>query len=322
MNPTRMQKLWVSNQKFKPEENNVFFDYLQQSLPEWLEGVVYGPGTLITLQETRERTPKKYKLRRYPDITHNIRCVFPVPELDGILAQTLGREGINPRPQATSHIHNLFAPLSDGFVSYSDGIHDDLNKMIWSSLGWDSKTAVEDTLLEYGRYFFGERVAKDVAKGMGLLEANLKGKVCANDGIEKALDQWLEIERKGGKGLQTNWRFQMHLFRACFDAYIRTRHLAEMEYQEEAYAALARAGADGVPEAIRAAREALAKADEVPPRRDLRLRIEELGVALLRSIGFQLSAEEPYRAKSPERGALLDKVDRPVNDRLWLEAPV
>jgi hypothetical protein len=192
--------------------------------------------------------------------------------------------------------------------------------MIWSSLGWDSKTDVKEILSDYGRYFLGEGVGEDVAEGMRMLEANLKGPIRENDGIDKTLDKWLDIERKGGEGLRTNWRFQMHLFRACFDAYVRARHIVEMEYQKEAYAALGRAGTDGVPAAIQAAREAFAKADKIRPRRDLRLRIEELGVALLRSIGFQLSADEPYRAKSPERGALLDKVDRPVNDRLWLEA--
>ncbi len=58
--------LWVSNQGFTREQNDVFFRYLQEHQPDWLTGVVFGPWTKIGLKEERERTPAKYKIRRYP----------------------------------------------------------------------------------------------------------------------------------------------------------------------------------------------------------------------------------------------------------------
>src|SRR5207247_3442514 len=49
-----------------------------------------------------------------------------------------------------------------------------------------------------------------------------------------------------------------------------------------------------------------------------RARIFELAEALYRSIGMQLSVPL-YKAKAVDRGANLDNIDVPLNDRLWLE---
>jgi len=311
--------LWVSHQKFNPQQLDYFFDYLDKNEPEWLAGVVFGPGTGISLEETRRRTPARYPIRRYPDITHNIRCQYPIPELDGILAQTLGREGINPRPVAMSHVHNLLAKYSDGFVSYSDGAHDDLNKMVWSELGWGGDVDLDEILLDYGRVFFGEDLGADSARGLKMLEQNLQGPVRDNEGVDATLRHWRKLERQGGAKLNNNWRFQMYLFRATFDAYIRARHLVEHGYEQQAMQALAQAGEVGVAQAVKNARAALAQPDRTRAFLDQRVLLEEMGVKLLRLIGFQMSIDEPFLARNPERGALLDKLDRPLNDRLWLE---
>lgn len=53
---------------------------------------------------------------------------------DRAFALTLGRESVNPRPLDMKHIHNLLEPYTAGSISYSEGIHDDVNKFIWSDL--------------------------------------------------------------------------------------------------------------------------------------------------------------------------------------------
>src|SRR5262249_54701581 len=47
-------------------------------------------------------------------------------------------------------------------------------------------------------------------------------------------------------------------------------------------------------------------------------RIFELGEALFQSIGMQLSVQK-YKAIGIDRGASLDTVDYPLNNRMWLE---
>jgi len=51
---------------------------------------------------------------------------------------------------------------------------------------------------------------------------------------------------------------------------------------------------------------------------DWRARILELGEALFQSIGMQLSVEK-YQASAVDRGASLDTLDFPLNDRFWLK---
>jgi hypothetical protein len=310
--------VWLSNQKFTFEENDDLFAYLEEKKPTWLRGIAFGPGTFLTIEETRRRTPEQYQLRRYPDITHNVRCQYPVPEWDGRWAQTAGREAINPRPEATAHIHNVWAGYSDGFVSYSDGMHDDLNKMIWSALGWDPQTPVEEILQDYGKVFFRTGEAALVAKGLRGLEENWKGPLLENDSVQSTADLWRGLLSQD-RNLELNWRFQMYLFRSLFDVLIQGRGKLEAEYEKEAYRHLSTVPEVGVAKAIEAARTALAQADRQRVAPEVRREIESLGIDLLGGIGFQLSVREPFRGKNPERGCLLDKVDRPLNDRPFLE---
>ena len=309
--------LWVSNQGFTDEQNDKFFDYLQDEQPEWLTGVVFGPWTKISLEEERARTPARYAIRRYPDITHNLRCQYPVPEWDRAFAQTIGRECANPRPMEMANIHNALAPLANGFVAYSDGCHDDLNKMIWSALGWDPSGDVQAIVKDYAKVFFGELYADDAAAGLWMLEENWRGSSAENAGIDATLEHWLAIEAHAGDELKDNWRFQLHLLRALCDAYVRARSIAETAQEEEFYARLRELGDGALVEGFMVGVEKFQN-DTPRVRGDLRIRIEELSLAMLKSIGMQFSVYEPYRASNTERGAILDGIDRPLNNRLWL----
>ena len=311
--------LWVSNQGFTEEQNDVFFDYLETRRPEWLRGVVFGPWAKISLQEMRKRTPAKYRIRRYPDVSHCIRCQYPVPEWDRAFAHTLGREPVNPRPEATAHIHNSLAPYSCGFITYSDGVHDDLNKVVWTARGWDSHADLHEILCEYGRYFIQDDLGEQVAQGLEALEKNWEGPIERNAGIERTLGLWKEIEQSAGALTATNWRLEMALLRAYYDKYVKQTNEAHKAYEEEARAALARAGEIGADAALSQARAALAKADTDSVGADLRRRLEELGKALFKNIGMQLDVKR-YKARNDERGAVLEFLDEALNNRHWLEA--
>ncbi|MCA9074946.1 MAG: hypothetical protein KDA93_07935 [Planctomycetaceae bacterium] len=310
-------KIWVSNQTFTLEENDYFFGYLAESSPDWLEGLVYGPWIKMGWEEMRERTPARYPIRRYPDINHTVRCQYPIPNWDQAFAHTLGREPVMPMPDMQAHIYRKYLEVSDGFGTYSDGIHDDLNKHVWNVLGWDPDADMDVALEEYGKVWFGDALAKDVAQGLRGLEANWKGPVLENTGIPKTLAMWEDIAKRV-PDFEENWRAQMYLFRARFDANVQAEARAQKEYQAQAHAALAEASQIGVSKAIDRARAALNQADQ-PAAPELRSSIEALGPFMLKSIGYQLSVEPPYLARNSERGAMLDWLDQPLNDRRWLE---
>lgn len=310
--------LWVSHQTFGPEEIEYFFDYLHEKQPAWLEGVVYGPWTEMSLEETRRRTPSRYKMRRYPDITHNVRCEYLVPDWDRAFAHTLGREAVCPRPHQMASIHNLYAPLSDGFVTYSDGAHDDLNKVIWSARGWDPDAEPEQIVREYSKVFFGDDVAETGMRALTGLEVSWQGPVQENKSIPETLRLWQEVGNKLS-GRSKNWRWQMYAMRATYDAYVQARQVSADRHEADALAALSNAGDTGVAKALAAARDALASAETDDTIEKLRREIEAFGRELWESIGFQLSIRAPYLARNSERGAVLDYLDQPLNERVWLE---
>jgi hypothetical protein len=311
-------QLWLSNEAMEHEWNDYLFDYLQKNQPEWLDGIVFGTWVKLSLAEERERTPERYSIVRYADITHCIACQYPVPDWDRAFVSTLGREPINPRPRGTAHIHNLLAPLSSGFITYSDGVNDDVNKIVWNAMGWEPDADLEAVLKEYGRYFIGEDEGDAVAEGLLALERNWQGPLLENDGVEKTLAHWQAIESNADTG---NWRLQSALYRAYYDAYVQRRLMAETRREEAARSELERASTVGVASAIEAAQRAFADEDAPPVAPELRARIEELGGALFQSIGMQLSVDK-YGANEWGRGATLDGLDRTLNDRGWFETKI
>ncbi|MCC6694516.1 MAG: right-handed parallel beta-helix repeat-containing protein [Candidatus Hydrogenedentes bacterium] len=310
--------IWVSNQGFEHDRNDWFFNYLQTVQPTWLAGVVYGPWTKMSLAEERERTPSQYPIRRYPDITHNLRCEYAVPDWDQAFAHTLGREASNPRPVGTAQIHNVLAPLADGFLAYSDGAHDDLNKMVWSMCGWDPAIDVDDILTDYCRFFFGPGVAADAASGILQLEQNWVGPLAGNAVVPATWSHWSALE-SANPGLAGNWRWQLCLLRAYYDYYIQERLAYETDLEDQVMTILDDAVNRGANTAMNDAEAVLALAQSAPVRADLKTAISGLCVDLFASLSLQTSVNAPYNASGLERGCVLDLVDWAVNDRWWLE---
>ncbi len=109
-----------------------------------------------------------------------------------------------------------------------------------------------------------------------------------------------------------------YLLRANYDAYIRRRLIHETKLEREANAFLAEAGKRGAGQAMNQALEVLNRVVKESAGPELRARIEDLCAKLFHSIGLQTSVEK-YHASGAERGAILDFVDYPMNNRWWLE---
>jgi hypothetical protein len=309
-------QVWLSLQRFSAADAEKVYRWLDERELDWFGGIVAGPSS-PPVAETRHRLAKRYRLRLYPDITHNKISQFEVPEWDQAYALTLGREAINPRPFEYAAIHNRYAPLSDGFISYSDGVHDDVNKAVWSALGWDRSRAPRDIVIEYARLFFDPAAAEEAADAILALERNWRGSLIANGGVEAALAKWNDLERRMPH-LAANWRWQMCLLRANYDAFVRRRLIQDGRLEREANAILAAAARTGAAQAMAAAGEVLNRAVSAPAGAELRHRIAELGERLFQSIGLQTSVPK-YHASGAERGAVLDFLDNPLNNRWWLE---
>ena len=118
--------------------------------------------------------------------------------------------------------------------------------------------------------------------------------------------------------LAGNWRWQMCLIRAYYDAYVRARQIYEQRLEGEANAILASASVRGAEAVMDDAMAVLDRAVRQPVRPELRQRVFVLCESLFHSICLQTSVEK-YGASGEERGAFLDFIDTPLNNRWWLE---
>jgi hypothetical protein len=311
-------EMWVAPQGFSEAWMDEFLAILRGE-PQWLNGIVFGPQNRLPLADLRERVPQRYGLRLYPDITHSFHAQYPVADWDWAFALTEGREGINPRPLAQAAIFRNTVPLAKGFVAYSEGCNDDVNKIVWSALGWNPDTDIKGILREYGRFFIGDGVAEAFAEGLLDLERNWRGPVVANGGIDTTLLKFQELERNASPRMRLNWRFQQALYRAYYDAVVRHRAIAEAAQEERAMGELAGARRMGSLAALTRA-ESVLDSDPLNQRtREWRARVFELAEALYQSIRMQLSVAR-YQAIGIRRGANLDGIDLGLNNRAWLKA--
>ena len=307
--------IWISLQGFNAEKIDYFYTYLEKNNPDWLRGVVTGPGS-PPIAETRYRLPKKYLHRNYPDITHNVRCDYPVQNWDQAYMLTIGREGCNPRPNFFSKIQGAAAQLTDGFVSYSDGCHDDVNKVIWSMRSWDNEMEPSEILTDYCRYFFGPELAVRGAEGINALEQDWVGPIKTNGGIETTFEFWKNLEKEN-PGLLNNWRWKMLVLRSYYDTYQHRRKIYEQKLEKEANKILATAKSIGSENAMNQALDMVNRADTKPLNIDMHQKIVTYCDDLFHLIGLQTDVEH-YHAANSQRGCILQFVNYPLNNRWWL----
>ncbi len=309
-------KIWISPQAFRPTKDwlDVFYSHVNKEYP-WFGGVVFGPWVKTPLPEIRKIVNASIPIRRYPDITHSLSCQYPVPHWDLAFAMTLGRECTNPRPEDEKTIHNAFDEFANGSLSYSEGINDDVNKFIWSDQDWDPETPVIETLRDYCRLFMGPDYTESLAPGIMAQEQNWRGPLLTNSQVEITFQQWQNLEKTAPNKILSNYRFQMCLIRAYYDAYIQRRLIYETEIQRQVMAVLSQASESGALTAISQARAILIRSRENTPAPALRKRCFDLADSLYKNIGAQLTVKK-HGAQSG-RGNYLDNIDLPLNDALW-----
>ena len=309
-------QMWMSPQSFSKEWIEEFYGLIKAE-PAWLGGIVYGPQTRDDIPTLASRIPKRYPIRHYPDITHSTQAQFAVPDWDVAYAVTEGREGPNPRPTQERDIFRRYMDVGIGFLTYSEGVNDDVNKFIWSSLGWNPDQPVTQTLREFSRYFIGEQYQDAFAQGLMALEQNWVGPLIANENVDTTFQVFHDMEEHASPQVKLNWRFQQALYRAYYDSYVRDRLIYETGLEKQAMEKLRNAGRTGSLLALQLAGETIDRGLTAPISQDKRQRIFELAEAMYQSIHAQLSVPK-YQALAIGRGANLDTVDAPITNRVWL----
>lgn len=306
-------QMWPSAQQphSQPDWGEVFIAEMEK-LPDEIDGVITGPNHAFDLETLRRRLPSKYPIRLYPDITHNVRCEYPVhfdrDDWHFALITGLSRECTNPRPREYRHIHRLTRRYVVGSVSYSEGITDDVNKMVWADMDFFPDCDLRTSLLDYARLFFYGADADEIADGILALELNWQCDPAENPTIDRTLDTFEMLNSKY-PFLADNWRFvQLHMRAKC-DWVLRHRRIFELNLIKLAKKEIAKGKLD-------AAKEIL-NADFDEKYKKERADITAMCQKLFELIGLQSDIEN-YCADNWERGAILETIDLPVTDRKWL----
>jgi hypothetical protein len=180
---------------------------------------------------------------------------------------------------------------------------------------------VRNVLIEYGRAYISSEFAEDIAEGLLALERNWQGALLGNPRPRLTLRLWKHLWQALGREGQNNWRLQMAYFRALYDVFVQARLGAERKQEQDALRVLEQAEQLGARRAADEVKAILSKPYTTPDIEAMRQEILALGEALWKSIGMQMSVSR-YHADGPERGAVLDTMDEPLNNRLWLLAEV
>jgi hypothetical protein len=150
------------------------------------------------------------------------------------------------------------------------------------------------------------------------LERNWRGPLVTNQSVITTLQQFRAMEQSAEPRMLRNWRFQQALYRATYDAYQHNRLIEETAQEKGAMKMLAGARQIGLRKAIDQAEAILDRADSTTDANPLENRVNELAEALFQSIGMQLSVAK-YQAIDVGRGANLDELNVPLNNRVWLK---
>ena len=306
-------QMWPSAQQphSQPNWGEIFISEMEK-LPDEIDGIITGPNHAFDLETLRRRLPAKYPIRLYPDITHNVRCEYPVhfdrDDWHFALTTGLSRECTNPRPREYRHIHRLTRRYVVGSVSYSEGITDDVNKMVWADMDFFPDCDLRTSLLDYSRLFFYGADADEIADGILALEINWQCDPAENPTIDRTLETFEMLNSKY-PFLSENWRFvQLHMRAKC-DWVLRHRRLFELGLIRLAEKEIENGNLENAKEILGSDFDERYKKE----RND----ITDMCAKLFELIGLQTDIEN-YCADNWERGAILETIDLPVTDRKFL----
>ncbi len=281
-------------------------------LPAEIDGIIYGPNHAMPLDELRRKIDKRYPIRLYPDIGHNVRCETPVhfdrDDWHYALASTLSREAVNPRPSEYRLYHRMTRQYAVGSVTYSEGVNDDLNKMVWGAMDLDFDYDLRECVQDYCRTFFIGADTDKIAELLISLEQNWSCDPKENGNIQAIFDGFVAVAEEY-PDLMKNWRFVLHLFRAYCDKIVRDRRIFELGLINEAETLIRKGETD---KAI-----AVLSTDFSDEYKLNRQKLDEFAEMLFNQIGIQLDVEH-YHGMKWERGCTLMTIDNPVTDRRYL----
>jgi hypothetical protein len=153
---------------------------------------------------------------------------YPVvgfPEISMWGMNPWGAYGATPRPMIIQQLWRAAAAkICEGGFPYSEGIWEDMNKVLYSQLYWKSDRDAVDILDEYIRYEFSPSAVTDVRQAVLLLEqVNDRPDPDLPVRAVKADDLLAKAESELSPRARESWRWRILRLRATIERHGRTR---------------------------------------------------------------------------------------------------
>jgi hypothetical protein len=170
--------------------------------------------------------------------------VIRFPEISMYNTFPWGGFGATPIPlQIKRTLSNITGKEITGGFPYSEGIFEDINKVVCEQLFWDSRQPPDNILKEYASYEFSQEYADSLVKVIHILEQNhhwrwwpdmlsdvklsldwfpCKGaKVQEDPGAEQAYSIVKIVDNNLSATVKTSWRWRLLFIRTMLDARLK-----------------------------------------------------------------------------------------------------
>jgi hypothetical protein len=137
-----------------------------------------------------------------------------------------GGYGANPHPGRLQQRWNETKNHLSGGMPYSEGIYEDLNKVICAQFYWSPDRTAMETVKEYATFEFSPEVAEDMASVVKIFETNHK----RDEVGESAVTACELVERADAKltpQARSAWRWRLFCIRAAIDREIYRNSLKQ-----------------------------------------------------------------------------------------------
>ncbi len=145
------------------------------------------------------------------------------PEISMLGVEPWGGFGATPVPRHLQDTYSKMDNLKGGWP-YSEGLHEDMNKVAMLQLYWNPEQPVVETLREYAGYEFAPEVAEDVVRMVRTLEKNFRGRNRIGADAIQAYALAQKVDARLPPEARTSWRWRILCLRALID---REMHLTK-----------------------------------------------------------------------------------------------
>jgi hypothetical protein len=174
--------------------------------PDWVDYLMSEPAMFPGTPNSPPAVPSPAKLP-----------LVGFPEISMIGWPVWGGFGANPLPTRYEHEWREIRALWQGGFPYSEGIYEDINKVLFASFYWRADTTADEALSEYIAFEFSPDVVDLVLPAIRILERNVPSGKVGPWSLE-ARDLMNEADARLTPEARQAWRWRILFLRAQVDA--------------------------------------------------------------------------------------------------------